>query len=118
MKRALLKTLVALAISAVSTPVFASDHPLTSTSNALPLLETIPVHGEITHIDGRRVQVQQPDGKVETYRISRLRQQRHGLAVGLEVTLGVRRLNNAVITINNSTLISCRPSSQVSRWAQ
>ncbi len=102
MKRLLLNTLAILTLSAASVPVLAMEHPLSSTSNALPLLETVAVHGKITQIDGKRVQVQLPNGMVEAYYIPESRQQQYGLTVGSEVTLGVRRFNNAVITIDRS----------------
>lgn len=72
----------------------------TATSNALPLLETVPVRGRITEIDGNRVQLKLANDEIRTYRISKARQQQFGLEVGSEVTLNIRRLNNAVTAIN------------------
>jgi hypothetical protein len=80
-----------------------SARPLSTpsaTSNALPLLETVAVRGMITNIDGNRVQLRLPNDQVRTYRISRNRQEELGLAVGSEITLHVRRLNNLVTAIN------------------
>lgn len=101
MNRTLLNSLVVITLSVSSvSPAFASDHRFSATSNALPLLETVSVYGTITDIDGRRVEIAQPGGEVQTYRISRSRQERYGLAVGSQVNLGVRRFNNAVIYID------------------
>lgn len=72
----------------------------TASSNALPLLETDPIRGRITSIDGSRVQLELPNDEVRTYRISESRQERYGLEVGSEVTLRVRRLNNAVTSLS------------------
>lgn len=100
MNRTLLNSLVVIMLSASSvSPALASSHPLSATSNALPLLETVSVYGRITNIDGKRIEIEQSDGKVQTYRISKSRQQQYGLTVGSEVNLGIRRLNNAVISI-------------------
>lgn len=75
------------------------QHPTTSTSNALPLLDTFSVRGRVANIDGSKVQIERLNGNVETYKISYAQQKRVGLAVGSEVTLEVRRLNNAVISV-------------------
>ncbi|MBF2046985.1 hypothetical protein HJG54_31500 [Leptolyngbya sp. NK1-12] len=76
---------------------------LTTTSNALPLLESVPIRGIITQIDGSEVQLQLPDQQMRTYRIPRRTQEQFGLAVGSEITLHVRRLNQLVTAIDSPT---------------
>jgi hypothetical protein len=84
-----------------------SARPLSTpsaTSNALPLLESVAVRGIITDIDGNRVQLRLPNDQIRTYRVSQNRQEQLGLAVGSEITLYVRRLNNLVTAINPPTV--------------
>lgn len=125
MKRLFLTALLATTVSALASfPAQAQsvqgmnriNQVSPPTSNALPLLETTPIHGRITEIDGNRVQIVLPNGETYTYRLSQSRQQQYGLNVGSTLVLHVRRLNQAVIAIRKvDSLAEQQPMPAVSQ---